>query len=63
MDHPVDNDRQGGRRRTGLIALGIILDPYPTLAEAIKGAGDAYLRSRQTPRVSRLFRQFLEWRR
>lgn len=51
---------------TGGVGLGAIAEtihPYPTQAEIIKKAGDAYNRTRLTPRVKRLFERWLAWRR
>jgi pyruvate/2-oxoglutarate dehydrogenase complex dihydrolipoamide dehydrogenase (E3) component len=47
-------------------ALGTIaatIHPYPTQAEVFKKAGDAYSRTRLTPRIRRLFETLLRWRR
>jgi hypothetical protein len=32
-----------------------LIQPYPTRADALKAAGGAYMRTRLTPRVQRLF--------
>ncbi|MFP3937870.1 MAG: mercuric reductase [Phycisphaerae bacterium] len=47
----------------GLGALAGVIHPYPTLAEAIKGAGDMYNRTRLTPRTAALLKRILKWRR
>ena len=47
----------------GLSTIANTIHPYPTQAEAIRKIGDAYNRSRLTPRVSWLLRQWLNWRR
>jgi pyruvate/2-oxoglutarate dehydrogenase complex dihydrolipoamide dehydrogenase (E3) component len=47
----------------GLARLASAIHPYPTQAEGIKAAANAYLRTRLTPRVARLFRRFLAWTR
>ncbi len=47
--------------RLGGIASTI--HPYPTQAEAMRKLGDAYQRTRLTPRVRRLFELLLRWRR
>lgn len=47
----------------GLGALGKTIHPYPTQAEVFRKAGDAYNRTRLTPRVKRLFEAILRWRR
>ncbi len=51
---------------TGGLGLGKIartIHPYPTQAEAIRKIGDAYNRTRLTPRVKRLFERWLRWSR
>jgi pyruvate/2-oxoglutarate dehydrogenase complex dihydrolipoamide dehydrogenase (E3) component len=47
----------------GLGAIAKTIHPYPTQAEAIKKAGDAYNRTRLTPRVQNIFKTLLKWRR
>lgn len=47
----------------GLQAVSGVIHPYPTQAESIKKAADAYRRTRLTPRVKRLFETLLRWRR
>jgi pyruvate/2-oxoglutarate dehydrogenase complex dihydrolipoamide dehydrogenase (E3) component len=47
----------------GLGALSHVVHPYPTRAEAIRKAGDAYRRSRLTPRVKRAFERWFRWTR
>ncbi len=47
----------------GLKALAATIHPYPTQAEAVKRAADAYNRMRLTPTVRRAFERFLAWRR
>jgi pyruvate/2-oxoglutarate dehydrogenase complex dihydrolipoamide dehydrogenase (E3) component len=47
----------------GLSALAGTIHCYPTQAEAIKRLGDLYQRTRLTPRVARLLRAILRWRR
>ncbi len=47
----------------GLGTLAATIHPYPTQAEIFKRAGDAYSRTRLTPRVKRLFETVLRWRR
>ncbi len=47
----------------GLSGVAATIHPYPTQAEAIKKAADAYNRTRLTPRVKRLFEKFLAWQR
>lgn len=47
----------------GLKELASVIHPYPTQAEIIKRAADAYNRTRLTPGVKQLFTRFLAWRR
>ncbi len=47
----------------GLGQLGSVIHPYPTQAEAIKGATNLYNRSRLTPRLKSLLARYLAWRR
>ncbi len=47
----------------GLKALAGVIHPYPTQAEAIKKAADAYNRTRLTPRARRWMGRWLAWRR
>jgi pyruvate/2-oxoglutarate dehydrogenase complex dihydrolipoamide dehydrogenase (E3) component len=47
----------------GLGALADTIHPYPTQAEAIKKAGDAYNRTRLTPFVKWLLGKWLSWTR
>ena len=49
--------------KLGLRKLAGVIHPYPTQAEAIKKAADAYNRQRLTPRVKRLFERIMAWRR
>jgi pyruvate/2-oxoglutarate dehydrogenase complex dihydrolipoamide dehydrogenase (E3) component len=49
--------------KTGLGRLADVIHCYPTQAEAIKKAADAYNRTRLTPRVRRLFESMLALRR
>jgi pyruvate/2-oxoglutarate dehydrogenase complex dihydrolipoamide dehydrogenase (E3) component len=48
---------------TGLGRIASIIHAYPTQAEAIRKLGDAYNRTRLTPRVKRLFARWLAWTR
>ncbi|MFN8544507.1 MAG: hypothetical protein U0807_09895 [Candidatus Binatia bacterium] len=43
--------------------IAAAIHPYPTQAEVMKNAGDAYSRSRLTPRVRRLFERWRALRR
>jgi len=45
----------------GLRALARVNQPYPTQADAIKMAADAYNRTRLTPALKWLFKQWLAW--
>jgi pyruvate/2-oxoglutarate dehydrogenase complex dihydrolipoamide dehydrogenase (E3) component/uncharacterized membrane protein YdjX (TVP38/TMEM64 family) len=47
----------------GLASLAGVVHPYPTQAEVIRKAGDAYNRTRLTPAVKRLFAWLLRLRR
>ena len=47
----------------GLKKLASVIHPYPTQAEVIKRAADAYNRTRLTPGVKKLFERVLAWRR
>ncbi len=47
----------------GLGTLAKTIHPYPTQAEVIRKAGDAYNRTRLTPRVKGIFETVLRWRR
>ena len=47
----------------GLKTLATVIHPYPTQAEAIRKAADAYNRTRLTPFVKKLFSNWLAWTR
>lgn len=47
----------------GLKTLANVIHPYPTQAEAIKRAADAYNRTRLTPTVKKFLGRYLQWRR
>ncbi|MEX0977336.1 MAG: mercuric reductase [Pirellulales bacterium] len=47
----------------GLKQIAKTIHPYPTQAEAIKKAADAYSRTRLTPLVQAIFRRWLAWTR
>jgi pyruvate/2-oxoglutarate dehydrogenase complex dihydrolipoamide dehydrogenase (E3) component len=49
--------------RIGLGRLSSVIHPYPTQAEAIRKAADAYNRTRLTPLVKKLFNSWLAWTR
>jgi pyruvate/2-oxoglutarate dehydrogenase complex dihydrolipoamide dehydrogenase (E3) component len=50
-------------RGIGLAQLASVIQPYPTRADALKAAGGAYLRTRLTPGVRRLFDGWLRFSR
>lgn len=50
------------RAGLGLGGLAKVIHPYPTQAEAIKRAADAYNRTKLTPLVKTLFAKWLSWR-
>lgn len=43
--------------------LSSTIHTYPTQAEALRKIGDAYMRTKLTPTVKKLFSKWLEWRR
>jgi pyruvate/2-oxoglutarate dehydrogenase complex dihydrolipoamide dehydrogenase (E3) component len=45
----------------GLRALARVIHAYPTQAEAVKKAADAYTRTRLTPTIQALLRRWLAW--
>ncbi len=47
----------------GLSTLSKVIHPYPTQAEAIRKAADAWNRTRLTPFVAKLFKRWLAWTR
>ena len=51
------------KAKLGLGALSGVIHPYPTQAEAIRKAGDAYNRTKLTPFVKRVFEGILKWQR
>ena len=50
-------------RKIGLSAFAETIAGYPTQAEVLRRLGDAYRRSRLTPRVATIFRTILRWKR
>jgi hypothetical protein len=46
-----------------LATVGRTIHPYPTQAEIWKRLGDAWSRTRLTPRIRGLFERYLRWRR
>ncbi len=49
--------------KVGLGTMASVIHPYPTQAEAIRKAGDAWNRTRLTPRIANLMRRYFTWRR
>jgi pyruvate/2-oxoglutarate dehydrogenase complex dihydrolipoamide dehydrogenase (E3) component len=49
--------------KLGLGTLAQVIHPYPTQAEGLKAAANAYMRTRLTPTVAKVFSRFLAWRR
>lgn len=49
--------------RVGLGSIAKVIHPYPTQAEAIRKAADAYNRTRLTPLIKKLFNLWLTWAR
>jgi pyruvate/2-oxoglutarate dehydrogenase complex dihydrolipoamide dehydrogenase (E3) component/uncharacterized membrane protein YdjX (TVP38/TMEM64 family) len=49
--------------RIGLGKLASVIHPYPTQAEALRQCGDAYNRTRLTPRVKKWMTRWLAWQR
>ena len=47
----------------GLKTISRVIHPYPTQAEAIKQVGDAFNRTRLTPRTRRILSRWFAWRR
>ncbi len=47
----------------GLGTIAKSIHPYPTTADVIRKTGDAYNKTRFTPRVAKLFETILRWRR
>jgi len=51
------------RAGAGLKTIADTIHPYPTVAEAIRKAGDEYNRKRMTPKLEKLFDTLMRWRR
>jgi pyruvate/2-oxoglutarate dehydrogenase complex dihydrolipoamide dehydrogenase (E3) component len=49
--------------KVGLGAIGKVIHPYPTQAEALKRASGLYTRTRLSPGLEKWFRRWLAWRR
>jgi hypothetical protein len=43
--------------------LSSTIHSYPTQAEVLRKIGDAYMRTKLTPRVKMIFEKWLAWRR
>jgi hypothetical protein len=43
--------------------LSSTIHSYPTQAEALRKIGDAYMKTKLTPTVKKIFEQWLAWRR
>ena len=51
------------KAKLGLGAISGVIHPYPTQAEAIRKAADAYNRTKLTPGVKKVFEAILKWQR
>ncbi|MGD8353350.1 MAG: mercuric reductase [Pseudomonadota bacterium] len=51
------------KSKLGLGAISGVIHPYPTQAEAIRKAADAYNRTKLTPGVKKIFGAWLKWKR
>ena len=51
------------KAKLGLGAISGVIHPYPTQAEAIRKAADAYNRTKLTPGVKKMFSAILKWQR
>jgi len=49
--------------KIGLKTIATVIHPYPTQAEAIRQAADAYNRTRLTPWIRQLLTRWLAWTR
>lgn len=49
--------------KLGLGKIASVIHPYPTVAEAIRQCGDAYNRTKLTPKVKKIFEKWLAWSR
>ncbi len=47
----------------GLGTIASVIHPYPTQAEIIKKAGDAYMKTRFTPTIAKVFDKVIAWQR
>jgi pyruvate/2-oxoglutarate dehydrogenase complex dihydrolipoamide dehydrogenase (E3) component len=51
------------RQNVGLETLSSLIHVYPTLSQAVQRAGDAFMRTRLTPRARALFSRLYAWQR
>ena len=49
--------------KLGLGKIAHVIHPYPTIADAIRKCGDAYNRTKLTPKVKKVFEKWLSWSR
>jgi hypothetical protein len=49
--------------KQSIAVLSSTIHPYPTQAEVFHKIGDAYMRTKLTPTVKKLFAGWLAWRR
>ena len=49
--------------KQNIAVLSSTIHPYPTQAEVLRKIGDAYMRTKLTPTVKKLFARWLAWRR
>ena len=51
------------RRNKAIGVLSSTIHPYPTQVEVLHKIGDAYMRTKLTPKVKKVFEKWLAWRR
>lgn len=51
------------KHKIGLGSIANVIHPYPTTAEVIRKAGDAYNKTRLSPGVAKLFKKLVSWQR
>jgi pyruvate/2-oxoglutarate dehydrogenase complex dihydrolipoamide dehydrogenase (E3) component len=51
------------KSKIGLKKIASVIHPYPTTADVIRRAGDAYNRTRLTERSKKILKTFMRWRR
>jgi hypothetical protein len=49
--------------KQNMAVLSSTIHPYPTQAEVLRKIGDAYMRTKLTPAVKKIFGKWLAWRR